>query len=122
MDALRRVKEGYEIVRIETCARDHTVAGDRDFYDREPVITVLDTTDQPLVRFYLTADFTEAPDRCSYGYCIGKDPVRVPGYHELYFKLDLFIGARFGLFDYSTREAGGCARFSEFSVAIIDSP
>ena len=33
---------------------------------------------------------------------------------SLEFKLDHFTGARFGLFVYSTKEAGGCASFSNF--------
>ena len=34
--------------------------------------------------------------------------------HKLVYKLDHFTGARFGLFDYSTKETGGSAGFSNF--------
>ena len=34
--------------------------------------------------------------------------------HKLYFKLDHFVGCRFGLFLFSTKETGGVAEFSKF--------
>lgn len=34
--------------------------------------------------------------------------------HKLYFRLDHFVGCRFGLFLFSTEETGGAAEFSEF--------
>ena len=34
--------------------------------------------------------------------------------HKLYFKLDHFVGCRFGLFLFSTKETGGVAEFSRF--------
>ncbi|MBQ8314138.1 MAG: acetyl xylan esterase, partial [Lachnospiraceae bacterium] len=34
--------------------------------------------------------------------------------HKLYFKLDHFVGCRFGLFLFSTKETGGTAEFSKF--------
>lgn len=34
--------------------------------------------------------------------------------HKLYFKLDHFVGCRFGLFLFSTEETGGVAEFSKF--------
>lgn len=34
--------------------------------------------------------------------------------HKLYFKLDHFVGCRFGLFLFSTKETGGMAEFSKF--------
>ncbi|MCR4648023.1 MAG: glycoside hydrolase 43 family protein [Lachnospiraceae bacterium] len=38
--------------------------------------------------------------------------------HELSFRLDYFMGARFGLFVYSTKECGGEAEFSEFTYEV----
>ena len=34
--------------------------------------------------------------------------------HKLHFKLDHFVGCRFGLFQFSTKETGGVAEFSKF--------
>ena len=34
--------------------------------------------------------------------------------HKLFFKLDHFVGCRFGLFLFSTKETGGVAEFSKF--------
>lgn len=44
----------------------------------------------------------------------GAKPERLGTIHKLQYKLDHFTGARFGLFVYSTREAGGNAAFSNF--------
>ncbi|MNW22427.1 hypothetical protein D3C71_2238830 [compost metagenome] len=39
--------------------------------------------------------------------------------HSMVFKMDMFVGARVGLFLFSTREAGGRADFSEFDYSRI---
>lgn len=68
------------------------------------------------VRLRLEVDFTEMKDTASF-YYIEEDGTRkkLGGDHKLYFKLDHFCGCRFGLFVYSTQEAGGSASFSSFT-------
>ena len=44
----------------------------------------------------------------------GPSPEPLGGSHKLIFKLDHFTGARFGLFCFSAKEAGGSARFANF--------
>ena len=39
--------------------------------------------------------------------------------HSMVWKMDQFIGCRFGLFLFSTKEFGGCAEFSNFKYNII---
>lgn len=36
------------------------------------------------------------------------------GGHPMYFKMDLFTGCRFGLFNYATQETGGQAVLRDF--------
>ena len=56
-----------------------------------------------------TVSFFYAPDSAHL------EHMKKPGSdHKLEFKLDHFTGVRFGLFIYSTKETGGCARFSDF--------
>ena len=67
-------------------------------------------------RFRITADFSEGKDEA---FCeIFEDGKwnKIGGAHKLRFRLDHFTGARFGLFVYSTIEAGGKAGFSDFRV------
>jgi len=53
--------------------------------------------------FYKTEDGSEA-----------KEFTKLGETHKLYFKLDHFVGCRFGLFLFSTKETGGMAEFSKF--------
>ena len=49
---------------------------------------------------------------------VGSDDFKVLGPEKkLYFKLDHFTGARFGLFVYSTKKIGGSAVFSDFTYS-----
>ena len=66
------------------------------------------TTDDPAM--HLTTD-----DTALFAYSnSGSAPNTVDSVCSLEFKLDHFTGARFGLFVYSTKEAGGSASFSNF--------
>lgn len=80
-----------------------------------------------VVRLRLEADFERMKDTASFYYKMpseGKGAGSSEGEadvweklgpdHKLHFKLDHFCGCRFGLAVYSTKEAGGTARFSDF--------
>lgn len=66
------------------------------------------------VRLRLEVDFERMKDTASFYYREGEVWKKLGPDHRLYFKLDHFCGCRFGLAVYSTREAGGCAGFSDF--------
>lgn len=66
------------------------------------------------VRLRLEVDFERMKDTASFYYREGGAWKKLGPDHRLYFKLDHFCGCRFGLAVYSTREAGGCAGFSDF--------
>ncbi|AOZ97144.1 glycoside hydrolase family 43 protein [Butyrivibrio hungatei] len=61
-----------------------------------------------------TASSSVCPDKVSFSYDIGDGFIRILQTSSLSFKLDHFTGARYGLFNFSTAEAGGTATFSEF--------
>ncbi len=66
-------------------------------------------------RLKLEVDFTEMKDTASfYAQTESGRWEKVGPDHKLYFKLDHFCGCRFGLAAYSTKEAGGLAKFSDF--------
>ena len=69
-------------------------------YEREAI-----ELDSPLARLSFDADFMNFKDEVKFN--IGPA-------HKMYFRLDHFTGNRAGLFVYSTKEAGGSARFSDF--------
>lgn len=63
----------------------------------------------------LRADFDFTRDTVQMSWLDGNawQPVGQP--HQLVYRLDHFMGCRVGLFTYSTRESGGCARFTGFT-------
>ena len=60
------------------------------------------------------ADFTMMKDTVQMYYIEDGQKKSFGPESKLRFKLDHFTGARFGLFIYSTKEAGGSAAFSDF--------
>jgi beta-xylosidase len=62
----------------------------------------------------VTADFTNMKDTAKFLYKKGWGFNKIGTDHKMYFKLDHFTGYRFGLFMYSTKEAGGRVGFSNF--------
>ncbi|WP_026669598.1 glycoside hydrolase family 43 protein [Butyrivibrio sp. AE3006] len=120
--ALSKADGKLSLVKIEADADNDSVGGDKDFYERDPKITTICELPDGVssVRLKVTTDFNDAPDFCTYSYDAGNGYVAVDGKHNLYFKLDLFIGARFGLFAYSTKACGGYADFSDFKISAKD--
>lgn len=66
------------------------------------------------VRLRLTVDFTEMRDEARFYYWKDRQWKKLGITQKLYFKLDHFVGCRFGLFAYATKNVGGKAAFREF--------
>ena len=66
------------------------------------------------VRLKIVANFEEMRDYVEFYYYINGTWRKIGKRHQLYFKLDHFVGCRFGLFIYATKEIGGEANFHEF--------
>ena len=69
------------------------------------------------VRLRIAVDFTDMKDEAEFYYFDTKagQYCRIGKTHKLFFKLDHFVGCRFGLVVYSTKEAGGSATFTNFT-------
>ena len=70
--------------------------------------------DGDIVRLKIKVDFRDMRDESEYFYHDGNGWKKIGITHKLRFGLDHFTGCRFGLFLFSTREAGGEAGFSDF--------
>lgn len=68
----------------------------------------------PVVTLCLKASFEDMQDKLDFFYLKDGRFAKVGAAHNLKFQLDHFCGARFGLFIYSTKEAGGSAVFKNF--------
>lgn len=68
----------------------------------------------PVVKLKITALFDEMQDRVEFSYATEQRFTRVSDMHRMFFRLDHFAGARYGLFTYSTKKCGGEAVFTDF--------
>ena len=68
----------------------------------------------PKVVLGIKANFDEDGDRIGFFYLNGNRFSKVGQVHPMFFGLDHFCGARFGLFIYSTKEIGGSVVFTDF--------
>ena len=66
------------------------------------------------VRLRAETDFAYMKDEAQLFYADGEKRTAIGPVSKLRFKLDHFTGVRFGLFLYSTEQAGGRATFSDF--------
>ena len=70
--------------------------------------------DSSSVRVKAICNFGDTTDDVKFYYQKGQEWIPIGAVHNLYFRLDHFTGARFGLFVYSEKEIGGIGSFSEF--------
>jgi|SRR5690625_604119 len=71
--------------------------------------------DHPVATFKIEVDFWQMKDVARLYYQVNDEFKQLGPDHQLAFKLDHFVGCRFALFSYSTKETGGLARFSKFN-------
>lgn len=64
-------------------------------------------------------NFIDGKDECEFYYLNEMKWEKLGITHNMVWKMDQFIGCRFGLFLFSTKEFGGCAEFSNFKYNII---
>jgi beta-xylosidase len=64
-------------------------------------------------------NFVDNIDQCKFYYNDDKEWKQLGITHNLVWKMDQFVGCRFGLFLYSTKEIGGTADFSKFKYTIF---
>ena len=114
---LRRERGGYALTVLTRVLESDPWIQRAD--DREPGV---ETASVPVptsaVRLKLCADFSGAVETAAFFWQDGDTwrPLGAP--HPLRYRLDHFVGCRFGLFHFATRETGGAARFSEFAYMV----
>ena len=107
------------ILKLVMCSREITepgIWGNRKDDEEPKELASIDLSVTDKVRLRIDIDFTRMKDTASFSFAnVGSDDFKVLGPEKkLYFKLDHFTGARFGLFVYSTKNIGGSAVFSDF--------
>ncbi|MCB2307044.1 glycoside hydrolase 43 family protein [Clostridium estertheticum] len=98
------------------CARvvdDKSIFG--DLIDNQPAVEYARIPvkgDKVTLKAY--GNFVDNIDECKFYYKDGDEWNKLGITHLMVYKLDMFVGCRFGLFMYSTKEIGGVAGFSQF--------
>lgn len=112
--ALTRRDGMFYLVMMGRPADNDTIEGDGDFA-RLPVEYAVIPAPGPAVTLRTDADFSEEPDTARFSYRSADgiwNPLGV--LQRLHYKVDLFIGCRFGLFYYSTAHPGEQLTFWTF--------
>lgn len=113
--ALAKDESGYRLVILNNPANDSSIADLSGYLFHTPVIAADCPVREPRVIIKARTDFRNMPDKAEFFFRTENTEWQSLGEaYPLYFKLDLFIGCRFGLFMYSTEESGGEAEFSDF--------
>lgn len=76
--------------------------------------------DTSVVTVRIEADFWQMKDEVRFYYQKDEQFVQFGPEHKVAFKLDHFVGCRYALFCYSTKETGGSAQFSQFNYFLND--
>jgi beta-xylosidase len=116
--ALTREEDKYYLVMLARDTEDKSIFGNLidnapgTEYARIPV-------DGNKVTIKAKGYFEDNIDQCEFYYEDGEEWKKVGITHNMVWKMDQFVGCRFGLFLYSTKEIGGIAEFSEFKYNIL---
>ena len=106
-------------LKLVMCSREITdpgIWGNRKDDEAPQELASLDFSSSAKVTLRVDLVFSSMKDTATFSYstCEGSDFKPLGPDKKLYFKLDHFTGARFGLFIYSTKTTGGTATFSAF--------
>ncbi|MCU6792632.1 glycoside hydrolase 43 family protein [Paenibacillus sp. WQ 127069] len=116
--ALTKEAGHYYLVMLARTTDDKTIFGnlvDKDTgveFARIPV-----NNNKVTLKAY--GNFVNNTDECEFYYMDGEDWKKLGITHNMVWKMDQFVGARYGLFLYSTKEIGGTAQFSRFAYNVM---
>ncbi|WP_438448433.1 glycoside hydrolase family 43 protein [Gorillibacterium sp. sgz5001074] len=111
--ALHKVQGQYDLVMMARPAEDPTIFG--NLIDLKPGTEYARiAAGGPIVTLKARGNFANNTDECEFYYQIGDEWNMLGIRHHMVWKMDQFVGARLGLFMYSTQETGGTADFSSF--------
>ena len=125
MIALRREQDGYALVVEAKASRAPSIF--ENLVDGIPGdtlarIPLANARKEAGVRLRADCDFRDNRDEVRFSYQDGSQWIPLGPAHRMQYKLDHFMGARFGLFVQSTEMPGGSAQFSDFTYIGPQSP
>ena len=123
--SLRREQDGYALVVEAKASRAPSIF--ENLVDGIPGdtlarIPLANARKEAGVRLRADCDFRDNRDEVRFSYQDGSQWIPLGPAHRMQYKLDHFMGARFGLFVQSTEMPGGSAQFSDFTYIGPQSP
>lgn len=116
--ALTKEKEQYYLVMLARTIKDKTIFGNLvDSKPGEEFGRVPINGSRVILKAH--GNFEDGIDECKFYYQAEEGWKKLGITHNMAWKMDEFVGCRFGLFLYSTKEIGGTAEFSEFKYIIM---
>lgn len=111
--ALTKEAGEYRLVTVEK--KETEKPAGMGSFDAEPgEVTAEAVIDGSKVTLRIECDFAPGKDTAEFFWKTPEGFEQLGGTKQLYFRLDHFVGCRFGLFLFSTKETGGVAEFSQF--------
>lgn len=117
--AITKEEGQYYLVMRGKAAKNSNLAGLESDKEKEEEYARI-PINNPIVTLKLSVDFKDMIDEAEFFYKEGEAWSKLGTTHKLHFKLDHFVGCRFGLFLYSTKTIGGAADFSDFKYNVIE--
>jgi beta-xylosidase len=116
--ALTKEGDKYYLVMLARATDDKSIFG--NLVDNEPGNEYARIPiSKPMVTIKAFGYFIDNQDKCEFYYEDAGTWKKLGITHNMVWKMDQFVGCRFGLFLFSTKEIGGAAEFSEFKYNIL---
>lgn len=116
--ALTKEQDQYYLVMLARDTDDKSIFG--NLIDNEPGVEYERIpVNGNKVTLKANGYFIDNKDECEFYYKDGEKWIKFGITHNLVWKMDQFVGCRFGLFLFSTKEIGGTAEFSKFRYNIL---
>jgi beta-xylosidase len=116
--ALTKEEGQYFLVMCARATDDKSIFG--NLVDNQPAVEyarIPVSTSKITLKAY--GNFIDNIDECEFYYQDGEEWKKLGITHNLVWKMDQFVGCRFGLFLYSTKEVGGTAAYSKFRYNVL---
>ncbi len=117
--ALTKEMDQYYLVMLGRDAFDHNMFGKNEIDTRPAKEYARVPIQGSTVTLKAYANFVDNIDTCEFFYQEGDQWKKLGVTYPMTYKLDMFVGCRFGLFLYSTKEIGGLADFSSFRYNVL---
>lgn len=117
--ALTKEEDQYYLVMLGRNAYDNNMMGKNEIDSKVPKEYERIPVDNHKITIKAHANYMDNIDECQFYYLSDGQWHKLGVTYPMTYKLDMFVGSRFGLFLYSTETIGGLADFSDFQYRVL---